>query len=62
MPKEKTSVATHLKTYILEFGNIFTKDNKILICTVCNIKIASGKRFSVTQNVAQIKIKEESIV
>lgn len=43
MPKEKSSVATRLKTYVSELGNIFTGDNKILLCTVCNIKIASDK-------------------
>jgi hypothetical protein len=52
MPKEKISVATRLRNYVSEFGNIFTTDSKILFCTVCNIKIASDKRFSVTQHIA----------
>jgi len=55
MPIEKSSVATRLKNYVSEFGNIFTTDNKILFCTVCNIKIASDKRFSVTQHIATEK-------
>lgn len=55
MPKEKSSVATRLKNYVSEFGNIFKTDNKILFCTVCNIKIASDKRFSVTQHIATEK-------
>ncbi|KAL4120977.1 hypothetical protein QTP88_013571 [Uroleucon formosanum] len=52
MPKEKISLATRLRNYVSEFGNIFTTDSKILFCTVCNIKIASDKRFSVTQHIA----------
>jgi len=55
MPKEKISVATRLRNYVSEFGNIFTTDSKILFCTVCNIKIASDKRFSVTQHIATEK-------
>jgi len=55
MPKEKSSVAIRLKNYVSEFENIFTTDNKILFCTVCNIKIASDKRFSVTQHIATEK-------
>lgn len=43
---------TCLKIHVLKFGNIFTTDNKVLFCTVCNIEIASDKRFSVTQYVA----------
>lgn len=55
MPKEKISVATRLRNYVSEFGNIFTTDSKILFCTICNIKIASDKRFSVTQHIATEK-------
>ncbi|KAL4153881.1 hypothetical protein QTP88_001714 [Uroleucon formosanum] len=55
MPKEKISVATRLRNYVSEFGNIFTTDSKILFCTVCNIKIASDKCFSVTQHIATEK-------
>jgi len=55
MPKEKSTVATRLKTYISEFGNIFIMDNKILFFTVCNIEIVSDKRFSVIQHIATKK-------
>jgi len=55
MPKEKSSVIIRLRTYVSEFGNIFTTDNKNLFCTVCNIEIASDKRFTVTQHMATEK-------
>ena len=55
MPKQKISVATRLRNYVSEFGNIFTTDGNILFCTVCNIKIANDKRFSITQHIATEK-------
>lgn len=55
MPKEKSSVVTRLKTLVSKFEIIFTTDNKIIFCTVYNIKISSDKRFSVTQHIATEK-------
>lgn len=55
MPKENTSVAIRLKSYISEFKNTFTTYSKIIFCTIFNIKIVSDKRFSVTQHVATEK-------
>lgn len=56
MPKEKSSVTTCLKTYVSEFGNIYLQ-RTIKCCTVCNIKVASDKRFSVTQHIATEKLR-----
>jgi len=48
MPKEKPSSAFKLKQLVTDFGeNIFSTDSKILFCKVCEIKVASEKRFSI---------------
>jgi len=49
-PKEKSSSACKLRQLVNEFGeNIFSADNKILFCKVCEVKVAIVKRFSAVQ-------------
>lgn len=56
MPKEKTSVANRLKSYVREFGsNIFTIDASVLFCKLCNIKINHEKRFNIPQHLKTAK-------
>lgn len=56
MPKEKQITSSRLQSYVNEFGTgIFSTDRKILFCKVCNTKISSEKRFSVTQHIATEK-------
>lgn len=52
MPKERKSDAGRLQHFVKEFGtDIFSTDNKVLICKVCEAKVSSEKRFSVTQHI-----------
>jgi len=56
MPKEKKTTSNRLQSYVTEFGTeIFSTDNKILFCKVCNTKVSSEKRFSITQYIAAEK-------
>lgn len=56
MPKEKKSVASRLQGFVSEFGSdIFSTDNKVLICKVCETKVSSEKRFSISQHIASDK-------
>jgi len=56
MPKEKKTTSNRLQSYVTEFGTeIFSTDNKILFCKVCNTKVSSEKRFSITQHIAAKK-------
>lgn len=62
MPKEKPSSAFKLKQLVTDFGeNIFSTDNKILFCKVCEIKVASEKRFSIVQHINTEKHKASLI-
>jgi hypothetical protein len=56
MPKEKKTVASRLQGFVSEFGSdIFSTDNKVLICKVCETKVSSEKRFSISQHIASDK-------
>ncbi|KAF0753067.1 CGG triplet repeat-binding protein 1, partial [Aphis craccivora] len=56
MPKEKKTTSSRLQSYVTEFGTeIFSTDNKILFCKVCNTKVSSEKRFSINQHIAAEK-------
>lgn len=58
MPKEKQTCASGLKHFVSEFGaDIFSTDNKVLMCEVSEIKVSSEKRFSITQHVNSDKHK-----
>ena len=55
MPKKKLSSACKLRQLVKEFGeNIFSADNKILFCKVCEVEV---KRFSVVQHINAEKHK-----
>ncbi|KAF0723495.1 Uncharacterized protein FWK35_00031639 [Aphis craccivora] len=51
MPKEKSTKAYRLRDFVIEFGeSVFSMDNLILFCKICNVKVASEKRFSIIQH------------
>jgi len=46
MPKIKSSTSSRLLDYVNEFGrDVFTTDGTILLCTICNIKVAAEKKL-----------------
>jgi len=52
MPKEKQTGASRLQHFVSEFGaDIFSTDNKVLICKVCEVIISSDKRFIIIQHI-----------
>jgi hypothetical protein len=56
MPKEKKSVAGRLQHFVSEFGaDFFSTDNKVLVCKICETKISSEKRFSISQHITSDK-------
>jgi len=58
MPKEKPSSAFKLKQLVTDFGeNIFSK----FFCKICEIKVASEKRFSIVQHINTEKYKASLI-
>ena len=58
MPKSKPSTSCHLKAIVSEFGDdIFSTDDKILFCKVCETKEAAEKKFTVQQHVGREKHK-----
>lgn len=51
MPKEKSTKSYRLRNFVTEFGeSVFSTDNMILFCKICNVKVSSEKRFSVVQH------------
>lgn len=54
MLKEKSSVACHLKSFVSEFGNIFTMDGKVFFRTLAILKFLVI-HFFVTQHIANEK-------
>jgi len=58
MPKIKTSVSARLRAFVSEFGdNIFSSDGTVLYCKVCEVKVASEKKFTIEQHISRIKHK-----
>jgi hypothetical protein len=56
MSKEKKTTSSCLQSYVTEFRTgILSTDNNILFYKVCNMKVSSEKRFSVTQHIATEK-------
>ena len=43
----KLSKQYHLKQTIFEFGEVFTTDGNVLLCTVCGVKVVAEKRFTI---------------
>jgi len=58
MSIEKPSSAFKLQQLVTNFGeNIFSTDSKIVFCKVCEIKVASEKRFRLVQHINTEKHK-----
>lgn len=56
MPKIKSSTSSRLRDYVNEFGkDVFTTDGTILLCKICNIKVAAEKKFSIQQHISRVK-------
>lgn len=56
MPKVKPSSSLRLRAYINEFGeDVFSTDGKILFCKICSVKVASEKKFTITQHLSRDK-------
>lgn len=56
MPKIKESTSSRLSGYVKEFGrDVFTTDGTILLCKICNIKVAAEKKFSIQQHISREK-------
>lgn len=56
MPKVKTSKSNRLTKYVNEFGKeILSTDGEILFCKICEIKVASEKKFTVVQHISRDK-------
>lgn len=51
MPKEKSTNVYRLRNFVVELGeSVFSTDNFILFCNICNVKLMSEKCFSVIQH------------
>jgi len=61
MPKEIQTGTSRSQQFVLEFGaeDVFSIENKVLIGKVCEVKLPSEKRFSVTQHVTLDKHKRD---
>jgi len=57
MPKEKRRHPVVYKVMLLNLERKYFQqiDNKIVFCKVCNTKVSSEKRFSITQHIAAEK-------
>jgi len=56
MPKEKKQLQADCKVLCRNLDLIFfSTDNKVMICKVCETKVSSEKRFSISQHIASDK-------
>ncbi|KAF0707596.1 PC4 and SFRS1-interacting protein isoform X1, partial [Aphis craccivora] len=56
MPKIKSTVGSRLRSFVSEFGaNIFFTDGMVLFCKVCNVAVASEKKFTIQQHISRDK-------
>ena len=72
MPKVKPNMHEHLRNLFTKFGNdIFSTDEKILLCKICSTKVAAEKRFTVQQHnltskhkrgLQRLNVKKQSIL
>ncbi|KAF0764859.1 Uncharacterized protein FWK35_00006777 [Aphis craccivora] len=54
--KKKKSQISWLKIFILEFGdNVFSTDERVLFCKICEIKVEYERRSSVIQHILTVK-------
>jgi hypothetical protein len=57
MPKEISTKSYRLHNFVIEFGeSVFSTDNFILVCKICNVNVTSEKHFSIIQNLTHQKI------
>jgi len=67
MPKVKSFTSSRLRAYVNEFfADIFKTDGTILLCKICNVKVATEKKFTIQQHTSRgkhkcIKIDENKI-
>jgi hypothetical protein len=48
MPKIKSTLGSRLRNFVSEFGaDIFSMDGMMLFCKVCNVTVASEKKFTI---------------
>lgn len=56
MPKVKSSCSFRLKSFVNEFGNdVFSTDDSVLYCKVCETKVGCERRFTVEQHLKTAK-------
>lgn len=55
MPKLPASNSARLKIYVSENEGVFSTDNQILFCKLCDIRVNSQKRFTVNQHLKTAK-------
>lgn len=59
MPKVKMPYSDRLRGYVREYGSdVFSTDGQILLCKICEVKVAAGKKFTITQHVSRDKHKQ----
>jgi len=52
MPKDKQSLSRRLKSFSSEFGeDVFSIDNVVLFCKLCEVKVDPERRSSITQHI-----------
>jgi len=52
MPKDKQSLSRRLKSLSSEFGeDVFSIDNVVLFCKLCEVKVDPERRSSITQHI-----------
>jgi hypothetical protein len=58
MPKIKPTISTVLKKYVLEFGeNVFSCDESVLFCKLCETKVNAERSYTVTQRIDIAKLR-----
>ena len=50
--KHKSLLSSHFRNYVHEFGeNIFSTNNQIILCKLCEVKVSHNKRYLITQHI-----------
>lgn len=56
MPNVKTSHSSCLRDLVKEFAeDIFTCDNSVLFCKICNVKVVADKTYNIQQHITREK-------
>lgn len=59
MLKVKSTLSSRLGAYVNGFGSdVFTTGGTILLCKMCNIKMAAEKKITIQQHILKEKIFE----